>query len=217
MGLAEGVPARLIMQVQTCDWRGWNSNAWQLVSFLGQAPHGAASSSASGAGQGLPDLVSGPMLNCVTAWDSLYMPLPPHAVAAVARGHAADQERLVGAEGMAQRARFRQRWEDALFGGGAGASSTDELPAGRGGSEIAGGSGGAGDRFSWRVPVPEVVAGLAPGRGGRRLRVAYMSSHLNHFALGRDMLHVLRLHRRARVEPVSRCATCEDLCSRCGT
>ena len=57
----------------------------------------------------------------------------------------------------------------------------------------------------WLVPLP-LDLHAAPGGsvlGPRVLRVGYVSSHLNHWALGRDMLHVFRLHRvRDRVQAV---------------
>jgi protein O-GlcNAc transferase len=44
-------------------------------------------------------------------------------------------------------------------------------------------------------------AATSSGRHGL-LRVGYVSSHLNHWACGRDMLHVLRLHDRTRLHTV---------------
>ena len=148
------------------------------------------------------------MLNCLTAWDSLYMPLPPQLVTAVARGHAADLESRVGHEGLAHRRRFRERWADALFGNRHGRGIMGAPDAGAADGSVTKTAGfGNGENSPWRVPLPAGVnsaESLARAReegvGGRRLRVCYLSSHFNHFALGRDMLHVLRLHSRERVE-----------------
>ena len=168
---AELLCRMFVVAVQVCDWRGWPAFTLQLQSFLGYGD------GEDGGGGQLFGRVRN--LNCITAWDSLYMPVSAEAVKRIAQGHAHDLERLLGTEGVLHRQEFRRRWLDAMKGGDAQ------------------GIGGA-----WLMPLPASLSGQSAGPRARGLKVGYLSSHLNHWALGRDMLHVLRLHRRQRVESV---------------
>jgi tetratricopeptide (TPR) repeat protein len=196
-----------VAAVQVCDWRGWRANAERLQSLLGYVPAPLASSraahdggAAAGSDGGWGELGRAGVanLNCVTAWDSLYMPIPADAVGGIARALASDLQRLVSEHGRSLRRRNRQRWMHSIAMHRGGDVQGGELLGRDGADESI-------ETRRWLVPLP-LDLHAAPGGsvlGPRVLRVGYVSSHLNHWALGRDMLHVFRLHRvRDRVQAV---------------